>query len=1388
MGKEQDLLQAVKNGDLPSAQKLLAKVKANRSKLLGSTKRLNINYQDSDGFSALHHAALTGTTDLISLLLEAQATVDIKDSNGMRPLHYAAWQGKADSVLMLLRAGASVNSSSQDGQIPLHLAAQYGHYEVSEMLLQHQSNPCIVNKAKKTPLDLACEFGRLKVAQLLLSSNMITALLEGERRDSSDSGFNTPLHLAARNGHKDIIRLLLKAGIDINRATKAGTALHEAALYGKTEVVRLLLDAGIDVNIRNTYNQTALDIVNQFTTSHASKDIKQLLRDATGVLQVRALKDYWNLHDPTALNIRAGDIIMVLEQHMDGRWKGHIHDSQKGTDRVGYFPPSIVEVISRRSGGTLSRHSSLPTQRQQFLSRAPPASSLSTVPQTDDSYTLYAPPPHLAFPRANGLDDNTGTPPDSPSLLSEPASPSEDIWVLRNSLPAGDRNSVGSTGSVGSTRSAGSGQSTESNSNHNGPHQSAGLPDPNKPAPPVGEAGQQFSTGSDPSKQPDLPQGPPRRSLNSMRPGEQGFSQQFIRPEQLLEGRDAEAIYQWLSEFQLEQYTSNFINAGYDVPTISRMTPEDLTAIGVTKPGHRKKISMEIGNLTIPEWLPDYIPSDLGEWLSAIGLPQYHKKLSENGYDSISIVRDITWEDLQEIGITKLGHQKKMMLAVKKLCDIQKARNQAEGQGTLRRKLPGALELVAIEPPESGDCPSPHTPKMLTFQDSELSAELQTAMSSNYSGCQEGLAMKSAAAAMSVSQESIGTRSRGSGHSQEPPLASAAPHSRSQESLGSGDSSGGRSSGSPGKERNIPEGWDQRQVLPCKMALLQQSPATLTPPHTPSKTPGFAYPALPSKPKPNTSPVLPYHGALPQGSPAQKGFSYLHSHCGSTNLERSPLAKALPVNGDVLRPKKRTQSLTRYALSDGEPDEDEAPPAPSGALASYATLTRRPGRSQLARLQTTTERNVSRSQSFAIRARKKGPPPPPPKRLSSVSSSASPEPPELSPAGVAGAVAGGGVETESTGSVRSITAMLETTGGSPVKGPTPAHSDKPRAQQEPASSPKPSSPVPPPKPALLAPREPAGGRRRTVSEPGACETDKAEVDGGVKSDTEEEGRSVPGLDGSSSPQNSSSECIPFAEEGNLTIKQRPKTGGPLKPEPSTDAAEKPRKELEVPEFNLKESDTVKRRHKPKDKEQPPPEETALAGEGGTALPAPPDSAGSAPDFQSDDDVSLRIAEIERSLQCLEKGGSAGKPLKPPVSPKPASPQKPATAAKPLQHASPTAAPGVSLSVVQSVAFASPSPCSPLSPSAPALCQPAKAGKPQACVSGPEPGPGSVLVHRRLEQTSTSLEAALKAVERKLILEDNNDGGTNTVKSAGNILDDIGNMFDDLADQLDAMLD
>lgn len=44
---------------------------------------LSLFVSPTHSFSALHHAALTGTTELLSLLLEAQATVDIKDINGI---------------------------------------------------------------------------------------------------------------------------------------------------------------------------------------------------------------------------------------------------------------------------------------------------------------------------------------------------------------------------------------------------------------------------------------------------------------------------------------------------------------------------------------------------------------------------------------------------------------------------------------------------------------------------------------------------------------------------------------------------------------------------------------------------------------------------------------------------------------------------------------------------------------------------------------------------------------------------------------------------------------------------------------------------------------------------------------------------------------------------------------------------------------------------------------------------------------------------------------------------------------------------------------------------------------------------------------------------------
>ncbi|KAM4698601.1 caskin-1 [Rhinophrynus dorsalis] len=1262
MGKDQELLQAVKTEDLGMVQKLLQRPKAGKAKLLGSAKRVNVNFQDADGFSALHHAALIGNTELITLLLEAQAAVDIKDNKGMRPLHYAAWQGKKEPMKMLLKSGSAVNIQSDEGQIPLHQAAQHGHYDVSEMLLQHQSNPCIMDISGKTPLDLACEFGRVGVVQLLLNSNMCAALLEPKPGDSTDPNGTSPLHLAAKNGHIDIIRLLLQAGIDINRQTKSGTALHEAALCGKTEVVRLLLDSGINAHIRNTYSQSALDIVNQFTGTQASKEIKQMLREASSALQVRAIKDYCNNYDLTSLNIKTGDVITVLEQHPDGRWKGCIHDNRTGNDRVGYFPSSLVEAISKRTGSWPSCHHENPRPQQRTARREPVANGAShhyhhhcLVPPSHSHPLLfssfgYTKPCSAAGELTCGPGSRGSE--SSPSHMSPgPTSvaPPEEIWVLRKPFAGGDRSSIGSTGSATSGRSSGSGQSAGSAHAIHAGAEGVKL---------LATVLSQKALGQEPRDACESHTGSSRpQSVTSSPYIEQAYGDHPKKTEPMTEGKSSEAVFQWLCKFQLQLYAPNFINAGYDIPTISRMTPEDLTAIGVTKPGHRKKIFSEINSLNIGEWLPEYKPANLSLWLNMIGLSQYFKVLIENGYENIDFITDITWEDLQEIGITKLGHQKKMMLAVKKLAEIQKSEYGKFESGSMRRRLPQKnMDSGSIDspPPDSAECQSP---KMKTFQDSELSDELQSAMTGEGPEASEKQINH-------VAHHREGSGYRGSPGARlhhESSLSGRARHiSSSQELLGDGTK--GPSTAMSKSQEYLSEEVKKEEVSRESRPLKQSSsvkrasvppvpgkPRQSFPPsggqsYTPPQTPTKKMPSSPQavgvpqatakvKPTPqllppSDRPMSPR--SLPQ-SPTHRGFAYVLPQPIEGEGTPVSLVQAVPVlpvsvpvlclppagsdgededggeggQGEHGRPKKRAHSLNRYAASDGEREDllviDGGP---------YGTGQRRVGRSHSVRSQSGNDKNVNRSQSFAVRPRKKGPPPPPPKRSSSaISGTNLGDGLSVDDAGEEGyreqrraSDFGGVVDTGSAGSVRSIAAMLELSsiGG----GPRALSGQRPRGSEGCCVHllPHPGSPELQRLPGIVIgvkSREAIGldgevvNRRRTISGP---------VTGLVAAARRERVEVSRPPDSPRSP----SDGIPFAEERKQTIKHRPR---PARTDQADLQTAEPGKHADLSsvessvtlkrrvkarqgqlsgddkvKFLLTESDTVKRRPKTRDKD------------------------------------------------------------------------------------------------------------------------------------------------------------------------------------------------------------
>ncbi|KAM9783776.1 caskin-1 isoform 9-T9 [Syngnathus typhle] len=1268
MGKDQELLQAVKTEDLLTVQKLLQR--PGKAKLLGSAKKVNVNFQDTDGFSPLHHAALNGNMELITLLLESQAAVDIRDQKGMRPLHYAAWQGKAEPMKMLLKSASSVNVQSDEGQIPLHLSAQHGHYDVSEMLLQHQSNPCIVDNAGKTPLDLACEFGRVGVVQLLLSSNMCAALLEPKKGDTTDPNGTSPLHLAAKNGHIDIIRLLIQSGIDINRQTKAGTALHEAALCGKTEAVRLLLESGINATVRNTYSQTALDIVYQFTATQASKEIKQLLREASAALQVRALKDYCNNYDLTSLNIKAGDVITVLEQHPDGRWKGCIHDNRTGNDRVGYFPSTMVEVISKRTGCRGSEAS-----------------------------------PHS-----------------SPTTSCGPHGGSnEEIWVLRKPVAGGDRSSFGSSGSVTSVRSSGSGQSAGSAA-HILHAQAEGVKLLATVLSQSAKAKEHLLEQSKSVDQPAVGSASSSRTsslsgcpLHEAPPYDAAAGRKGEAPG---EGKSSEAVVQWLSDFQLQLYAPNFLGAGYDLPTISRMTPEDLTAIGITKPGHRKKMTTEINKMSVTEWLPDQKPASLGEWLCAIGLSQYHQVLVQNGYENIDFITDITWEDLQEIGITKLGHQKKLMLAVKRLAEMQR---NSDGRGSLRKKPPPITqqqEVMSLESPPPEDVMSP---KMTTFQDSELSSELQNAMSHS---AQEVKAQP----ARSLNKDPDELNSGGG------PPKKEARTMRQQSSQGS-NSSHRSSVSSQGKHRHS---HSHSQPAP-----------PYTPPHTPTKTrtssssstssvqstsspqskhrvsPQFIQGETPLSPR-SHPPQSPNHRGAPLQSP-QQNQTHHHNHpheigdCTQAQVPFLSLPPEAELADEADLQKKRANSLNRrHATSDGECDERTAAGrgrAGEGHVATsqgsnvraegvkYATVSHGVNRSHSVRNQ---DKSLTRNQpqSITLRQKKKGPPPPPPKRSSSAISTSNltegnaplqvltttdgmldvPYHQQRRASDLGVSVETGAVETNSMGSVRSIAAMLEMSSiGGGAKGM-----------------------------ALQKNFLQAGRTRETIGLDGEVVNRRRTISGPVSELVAAARRDQPTLSVISQPESSpppvtspspnpspggsgsSSENLPFAEEGSLTIRRQGRGEGQCvfcvclqgdgegdggytqediaRVEATATLKRRPRSSKTHPNgsgFTLQESSTVKRRPKSRDKEPegyavlagdppgsgPPDTPQPVLYQNGTATMKrrPVSEAGvteqprAQPQPQSQETAAPRRDSLDKGLP---EEAPVKKP-KPPVSPKPA---------------------------------------------------------------------------------------------------------------------------------------
>jgi len=119
--------------------------------------------------------------------------ISCKNNQGLTPLHYASYKGNLEILDLLLENGADINVVSENGQNLVHIAAQ-GDQPTSIVYLREKYNFNLENQDKKgsTPLHWSIFTGSAGAFKFLISYDLDF--------NKCDNEGMTPLHLAIESG------------------------------------------------------------------------------------------------------------------------------------------------------------------------------------------------------------------------------------------------------------------------------------------------------------------------------------------------------------------------------------------------------------------------------------------------------------------------------------------------------------------------------------------------------------------------------------------------------------------------------------------------------------------------------------------------------------------------------------------------------------------------------------------------------------------------------------------------------------------------------------------------------------------------------------------------------------------------------------------------------------------------------------------------------------------------------------------------------------------------------------------------------------------------------------------------------------------------------------
>ena len=204
----------------------------------------DINKGRNDNQTPLMVAAENGHVSVATFLIEHGADVDLQDNDGKTALHHAFHGSDVSCEILscLIGIGADVNARTNNTGTPLMIAAEKGHINAVTSLVECGANVDLQDKDGQTALHHAMQSPQASICEVLSC-----LIKNGADVNAHTFHIETPLMLASRDGHVNVVTFLIKHGADVDLQDKDGdTALHYAASFSDVfpEIVETLLNLG----------------------------------------------------------------------------------------------------------------------------------------------------------------------------------------------------------------------------------------------------------------------------------------------------------------------------------------------------------------------------------------------------------------------------------------------------------------------------------------------------------------------------------------------------------------------------------------------------------------------------------------------------------------------------------------------------------------------------------------------------------------------------------------------------------------------------------------------------------------------------------------------------------------------------------------------------------------------------------------------------------------------------------------------------------------------------------------------------------------------------------------------------------------------------------------